>query len=197
MTIKIEGSAKDLALLFDHCLSSVVQNLFFSIDAKESKEGQPEATTVSRPSIPVPFARSVEVKEPTKAESFWGSAVPSSTPSASELYQDSVLKERAESGGVAWYHLVSEWSHNFGVEGDQPDRAKIVTDAMNDHGRDMIFYARQQNGLTRCVRSVAPQLSKAESRLIAENIASVSSALGIGLADFLEYDQETRSIKSS
>jgi hypothetical protein len=199
VTIKIEGSAEGLALLFDQCLSSVVQNLSFGADAEAQNttdKVHSESVSSVLSSSRLRSARPSGPKEPTKAESFWGSAVPSSEPKV-DLYQEQALKERAESGGVAWYHLVSEWSQNFGVEGEQPDRAKIVTDTMNDHGRDVIFYVRQQGGLTRCVRSVAPHLSKKESRLIAENIASVSSALGIALSDFLEYDQETRSIKNS
>tara|TARA_R110000751_G_scaffold242845_1_gene343108 strand:- start:4117 stop:4707 length:591 start_codon:yes stop_codon:yes gene_type:complete len=195
--IKIEGSGEELASLFERCVDALMQR---RLSARRQSESRPvifeRGENLSGVSAPVSGPTPGPVSGSSKAESFWGAPVPTSAPDKKKLYQGQVMKERAESGGVAWYHLVSEWSKNFNTEGDQPDRATVVTDAMNSHGRDILFYARQQGGLTRTVRSVSPKLSKAESRLIAENIASVSSALGIGLSDFLEYDQETRSIKS-
>jgi hypothetical protein len=193
MTIKIEGSAEDLTHLFDRLLSSVIQHLSSGTPCI----GTPVASVRETNELLGEDAWKIYPNdEPTKAETFWGSPVPSSEPEG-QVYQEKVLRERAESGGVVWYHLVTTWAQNFGESGKQPDRAKLLTDAMNDGGSDMIFYVRQQGGLTRCVRSVAPNLSKAQSRLIAENIASVSSALGIPLHDFLEYDKETRDIKGN
>jgi len=132
---------------------------------------------------------------PTPAESFWSSEVSSSVPLTDP--QKDPRAEQVESGGIAWYHIVSTWSRNFGTEGEQPDRMKCITDTMLDESISVYAFVRNAGGLTQAVRSVAPQMTKRQSRLIAENIASVTSALGIvGLTEMLEYSKEYRKIGS-
>jgi hypothetical protein len=189
--ITIKGTAEELAHLFEAFMREV------QFLEKRGIITPDEPVTIPLNSDST-VNRNLEPEEAgiTKAESFWGSPVPTSEPDQKKIYEEKMLKERSESGGIAWYHLVSAWAQNFATDGDQPDRAKIVTDMMNNHGRDVLFFLRKQGGLTRAVRSVrSDSASKAESRLIAENIASVSSALGIGLSDFLEYDQEARTLE--
>jgi hypothetical protein len=188
--ITIKGTAEELAHLFE----AFIREVRFLEKRGIITPDDPVTTPLNSDS---PLSRGLELEESgvTQAESFWGSPVPTSKPNKKKIYEEQMLKERSESGGIAWYHLVSAWSQNFAMDGDQPDRANILTDMMNNHGRDVLFFISKHGGLTRAVQSVrAESSSKAESRLIAENIASVSSALGIGLSDFLEYDQESRTL---
>jgi len=188
--ITIKGTAEELS----HLLGAFVREVQFLEDRGIITPNKAESLPLN-PDNSVNRGLEPEESGVTQAESFWGSPVPTSKPDKKKLYEEQMLKERSESGGIAWYHLVSAWSQNFATDGDQPDRAKIVTDMMNNHGRDVLFFISKHGGLTRAVQSVrAESSSKAESRLIAENIASVSSALGIGLSDFLEYDQESRTL---
>jgi hypothetical protein len=90
--------------------------------------------------------------------------------------------------------LVREWAVNFGHDQDpekQPKRLKLLDEALKRFGALMAFIHTCE-GLTRAVRTVAPPTwTKKECRLLAENIASVASATGVGeFADHLEYTAE-------
>ena len=100
--------------------------------------------------------------------------------------------EQVREGCNAWLGLTSEWARGFGDEAvDQPDRAKLIVRTMEAHSRDLFAFLRHCQGLTALVRTVHPKWSKKEARLIAENIASVTSAVGIPvIADYLEYTTE-------
>ena len=61
--------------------------------------------------------------------------------------------------------------------------------------RNTIAFVQNAGGLTQAVSAVAPSMEARKRRLIAENIASVSSAMGVsGLADMLEYKKEYRNM---
>lgn len=199
--IEIKGTAEELALLFERVFlaaqGSGEQRAPTAVPVAYPPPAEPAALPAA-PADRTPGKAYIRGEtQPTTAESFWGSSVPGSGPAdpVPKAYQDKMLRERVESGGVAFYHLVTTWAQNFNRKGKQPDRARAVAETMQEHGRDVFFFLRDVGGLTKAVRSVSPNLGKAESRLIAENMASVSSALGVGLSDYLEYDQETRSIK--
>ena len=107
------------------------------------------------------------------------------------LQMDSALVQK----GMQHLHgLVQAWAVNFGHDADpeaQPDRLKLLDDSMR-HFNAMLAFIHYSQGLTRAVRTVAPQTwTKHLCRKLAENIASVSSATGIGeLAAALEYTSE-------
>jgi hypothetical protein len=121
-----------------------------------------------------------EEEEPTN-----GAAIePAKTPNPSE--------EVVRAGCDVWYGIIHAWEQGFGdEEADQPDRGELMIRAINTSATDIFAFLRYCNGLTRLVRTCRPDWSTVKSRLIAENIASVSSALGIpGIADHLEYTNE-------
>jgi len=97
---------------------------------------------------------------------------------------------------VAFYYLVNNWSNGFGIPGaSQPDRVKLLEATMESEGGKILGFLRSVGGLTQAVMDVLPSLSHRDSRLLAENIASVSSAVGWSdLADTLEYDRKYREI---
>lgn len=175
-------------------LVAVIQALARAIRAEP---GEAQAAPALLPAPLIPTANPVISDGPppaptTTAESFWNEAVPSSEPPKRDT-----RAERAQAGGVVFYHLVSTWAQNFGTEGTQPDRAKCLTDAMTDESLELFAFIHNAGGLTQAVTSVAPQMAPRQRRLIAENIASVSSALGItGLADMLEYTKQYRKMGS-
>lgn len=126
----------------------------------------------------------------TEAESFWNEPIPTSEP-----VKPDTRAARVQAGGVVFYHLVSTWGQNFGTEGVQPDRVKCLNDALTDESLEIFAFVQNAGGLTQAVSAVAPSMEARKRRLIAENIASVSSAMGVsGLADMLEYKKEYRNM---
>jgi len=121
-----------------------------------------------------------EDEEPTN-----GTAVtPAKTPNPSE--------EVVRAGCDVWYGIIHAWEQGFGDESaEQPDRGELMIRAINTAAADIFAFLRYCDGLTRVVRTCRPDWTTVKARLIAENIASVSSALGIpGIADHLEYTNE-------
>lgn len=105
--------------------------------------------------------------------------------------QTSPHPEHVRIGCDVWYGLLSQWLINFDIEGDQPDRAKILMDTFCDSSIEMLAFLRYCGGLTRLVLTLQPDLPKKRIRHLAENIAQVSSALGLpGVSDSLEYSRE-------
>lgn len=104
-------------------------------------------------------------------------------------------EDQVNNGCAVFYALIEGWSQGFGVEGaEQPDRKTLLIRAIESSYLDLQAFLSHCQGLTRAVKTVAPESwSKVQARLIAENLASVSSALGIaGIADHLEYTNEYR-----
>jgi len=137
--------------------------------------------------------------EEAAAENFWGEPVPTSDVKRADIEQNVREAKEAEirqSGGVAFYYLVNNWSNGFGIPGaSQPDRVKLLEATMESEGGKILGFLRSVGGLTQAVMDVLPSLSHRDSRLLAENIASVSSAVGWSdLADTLEYDRKYREI---
>jgi hypothetical protein len=99
-----------------------------------------------------------------------------------------------DEGEIAFKNFVDMWKTNFGVEGEQPNRAKHLQEMMNQYSIGVIRYLKEQQGLTKAVMHVNPPEDGNESyeyrkssRLVAENIAQVCSILCPPISEFLEY----------
>lgn len=218
--IRIEGGASELVSLLRgilglHPTSAQDPHGGVTPAAPQSETTQQEAPVVAALPDPATLAALTQAPAPpgitnnpkaTPAESFWGGGLPTGSgaetdevaaPMAAPMDPKKDHRyELVQNGGIAWYHLVSMWSTNFGTEGPQPDRGTALIELMTDEGVGIYAYLRREGGLTQAVRSVSPQLGTKQSRLIAENIAQVSSAMGIsGLADLLEYTRQFRKLE--
>jgi hypothetical protein len=151
----------------------------------------PKQEIAAPPDLPAP--------ETEAAESFWGESVPTSDVKLLDIERGAREVREAEirqTGGVAFYYLVSNWSNGFGIPAaPQPDRVKLLEATMESEGGKILGFLRAVGGLTQAVMEVMPNLSHRDTRLLAENIASVSSAVGWSdLADTLEYERKYREI---
>jgi len=115
----------------------------------------------------------------------------------SQTYQptEREIKAAAE-GQTVFAYFVEEWSKNFGVENsEQPDRAALLNQTCNHSSLQILSFLKMSGGLTNAVIRVSnPAEGFANQtefikhcRMIAENIAQVSSILFPPLAEFLEY----------
>ena len=109
--------------------------------------------------------------------------------------------EAAQEGSVIWAGFIQTWKQGFGIEGvPQPDRAKLLTETMTLYSLHTFAFIRACGGLTSAVINVSTMPSnpadrkewKKECRIIAENIAQVSSILCPPLCQFLEYPWKNR-----
>lgn len=99
--------------------------------------------------------------------------------------------ELVRAGCDIWYGILDRWLVNFDAEGEQHDRAKILLDTFSESSTEILAFLRYCGGLTRLVLTLKPELPKKRIRHLAENIAQVSSALGLpGISDQLEYTRE-------
>lgn len=124
---------------------------------------------------------------------------PSPVVSYSQIQKQNDLKvtkhtDSLNSGYKVFKDFVDEWNTNFGIENtEQPDRAKLVTDTMSYHSKDILGFIKHYGGLTNAVFAVLEDTDMDDrddrmyNRLLAENIAQVSSILYPPLAETLEY----------
>ncbi len=103
-------------------------------------------------------------------------------------------QKTVERGMSAFSDLMQAWAVNFGPDvapDAQPDRPKLLDRSMKDFSAILAFI-HYCGGLTRAVRTIAPhKWDKRFCRLLAENLVSVSSAMGVGAySDALEYTPE-------
>lgn len=104
--------------------------------------------------------------------------------------------EAAQEGALIFTGFVQTWRKNFGLEGtEQPDRASLMIEIMTMYSLPIFAFIRHCGGLTCAVLTVSKgpdtdsssPLFREDCRLIAGNIAQVSSILCPPLAQFLEY----------
>jgi hypothetical protein len=124
---------------------------------------------------------------------------PTPVVSYSEIQKKNDLKvtkhtESLSNGYETFKNFIDEWNTNFGIEdAEQPDRAKLVTDTMSYHSKDVLGFIKHSGGLTHSIFVVLPDTDLEDrddrmyNRLLAENIAQVSSILYPPLAETLEY----------
>lgn len=105
------------------------------------------------------------------------------------------MKHAAKEGEIVFAYFIGEWARNFMSDGEQPDRGKLLTETMNMNSLEMLSFIRLSGGLTNAVIKVSSPSDKSvdqrefikKCRLIAENIAQVSSILYPPVAEHLEY----------
>lgn len=90
--------------------------------------------------------------------------------------------------------FIEEWSEGFGItNAEQPDRAKILNEYMTYHSKNIFKFIKQYGGLTHAIFVVQDDSDindsddRMHNRLLAENIAQVSSILYPPLSETLEY----------
>jgi hypothetical protein len=92
--------------------------------------------------------------------------------------------------------FVKNWAINFNLEDtDQPDRIELLQDVMNYHSKGSVQLLKYMGGLTHTVAFclyeksldlVSPEERKF-SRLLAENMAQISSIVHPTLSEYLEH----------
>ena len=99
-----------------------------------------------------------------------------------------------EIGKNVFNSFIKKWAVNWGEENtEQPDRAKLMNDTMSDYSLHVIRYIKQIGGLTSASMRAFPTDDYEDTdyrkriRLLAENIAQVSSILCPPMSDLLEY----------
>lgn len=102
--------------------------------------------------------------------------------------------EIAEIGQKAFKRFLTKWSEGFGDENaEQPDRADLMNKTMSDYSLHIIRYVRSVGGLTSATMRAFPVADftqtpyRRKMRLLAENMAQVSSILCPPLSELLEY----------
>ncbi len=102
--------------------------------------------------------------------------------------------EIAEIGQKVFKKFVTKWSEGFGDENaEQPDRADLMNRTMSDYSLHIIRYVRSVGGLTSATMRAFPVADFTQTpyrrrmRLLAENMAQVSSILCPPLSELLEY----------
>jgi len=133
---------------------------------------------------------------------------PSSTSTSEEPVEEPVTDEpeidRTSVEYNEWVHYVLMWLQNFDQEGEQPDRGeKTRTLGMNRYSGKVLKLVHALGGITQAVKDVGelayqanesariadlgPDERDALYRLVAENMAQVSSIFFADLSDLLEY----------
>ena len=131
---------------------------------------------------------------------------PIAAPTPEEVKREE-QRAKALHGKDLWIALVELWRTNFGIEdAPQPDRVPNLHAATNPY---VFAYLRSKAGLTDATREAiylldggdpdvaVKELTKAqlrEARLIAENIAAVSSFHAPDISELLEYTYEFRTL---
>jgi hypothetical protein len=100
-------------------------------------------------------------------------------------------------GEASFNQLVEYWMINFDAEGDQPDRADAIRKLRDSYdGRAILHYLNDLNGQRLGLTTAVFKSGWAPNhqvRLLAENMAQVSSALHFyQIAHFLEYPDPTQ-----
>lgn len=111
---------------------------------------------------------------------------------------------KALHGRDLWLALIEMWRQGFGVEGvPQPDRVNTLLRVLLMDGGSVFAYLRTKKGITDATRDVLTEIHqrpldreiKREARLLAENIAQVSSFHAPDLTERLEYTAEFHHIE--
>lgn len=105
---------------------------------------------------------------------------------------DKATEAQLAEGADVWMGVLMQWQSGFGDEtAEQPNRLKILSEAVMECGGPMFACLQHYGGLTRMVRSFLATTPKRKARRIAENLAQVSSAAGIPvISDHLEFTRE-------
>ena len=110
-----------------------------------------------------------------------------------ETHYQKSIKDTGE-GMEKFKEFIEAWSEGFGVkDADQPDRAKILNDTMSFYSGSIFKFIKNCGGLTHAIFGVLDDSDimdmddRMHNRLLAENIAQVSSILYPPLAETLEY----------
>jgi hypothetical protein len=97
-------------------------------------------------------------------------------------------------GKNVFNQFIKKWSQGFGdANAEQPDRADLMNKTMSDYSLHVIRYVRAYGGLTSVTMRAFPTSDyqdptyRKKMRLLAENVAQVSSVLCPPLSDLLEY----------
>jgi hypothetical protein len=105
---------------------------------------------------------------------------------------DKATEAQLAEGADVWMGVLMQWQSGFGDEtAEQPNRLKILSEAVMECGGPMFACLQHYGGLTRMVRSFLATTPKRKARRIAENLAQVSSAAGSPvISDHLEFTRE-------
>ncbi len=97
---------------------------------------------------------------------------------------------------TAFTEFVKNWAINFNLDGtDQPDRVELLQQVMNYHSKGSVQLLQYMGGLTHtvafCLYEKSLDLVSPEerhfSRLLAENMAQISSIVHPTLSEYLEH----------
>jgi len=129
---------------------------------------------------------------PTVAPDAEWATTDDSVPDSGAPTLDRATEAQLAEGADLWMGVLMQWQDGFGdEEADQPDRLKILSNAVMEGGGSMFACLHHYGGLTRMVRSFLATTPKRTARRIAENVAQVSSAAGIPvISDHLEFTKE-------
>ena len=129
---------------------------------------------------------------PTVAPDAEWATTDDSVPDSGAPRLDKATEAQLAQGADLWMGVLMRWQEGFGdEEAEQPDRLKILSNAVMEGGGSMFACLHHYGGLTRMVRSFLATTPKRTARRIAENVAQVSSAAGIPvISDHLEFTQE-------
>lgn len=104
------------------------------------------------------------------------------------------MDDTTKIGKSVFKKFMKEWSEGFGdLDAVQPDRASLLNNTMSDYSLHVIRYVKSVGGLTHATMHVFPTTNYRETnyrrhvRLLAENVAQVSSILCPPLCELLEY----------
>ena len=181
---KVEGEADDLVKV----VNAAMTHLAAIIASEDSGVTfAPAASAASEAP-----AASDETPPTVAPDAPWTQTEPSEVPSSGAPALDRATEEQLAQGADLWIGVLTAWRQGFmDDEAEQPDRLKILMDAVTQGGTYMFATLRHYAGLTRLVRGLLANTPKKRARRIAENIAQVSSAAGIPvISDYLEYTQE-------
>jgi len=120
---------------------------------------------------------------------------PSPVVSFSEIQsQKDKVDEKMAEGMRYFSEFVDTWKINFRVENaEQPDRTKLMNEIMSYHSGAIMKFIKHCGGLTHAIFAVSEdddindKDDRMHNRLLAENIAQVSSILFPPISELLEY----------
>ena len=129
---------------------------------------------------------------PTVAPDAEWATTDDSVPDSGASRLDKATEAQLAEGADLWMGVLMQWQSGFmDPDAEQPDRLKILSNAVMEGGGSMFACLHHYRGLTRMVRSFLATTPKKTARRIAENVAQVSSAAGIPvISDHLEFTKE-------
>lgn len=160
-------------------------------ESPDNDDSSPGATVTPLRVVPQPS----EATEPV---------APASSALSPEEEKRAADTAKALHGRDLWLALIEMWRQGFGVEGvPQPDRVGTLLRVLLMDGGSVFAYLRTKKGITDATRDVLAEIHqrpldreiKREARLLAENIAQVSSFHAPDLTERLEYTAEFHHIE--